>query len=129
MAEDDAKKSIIEAEQRRQAALVAVDLSALDKLFADDLMHIHSTGLVHNKAELMRHIEHRRGFIGIERGPLDIRIEGNMALMAGPIINRMRAPEGDGEILLEGFVTQILRHTAEGWKFIHFQFTPNREPR
>jgi ketosteroid isomerase-like protein len=129
MGEADPKESILEAERRRQAALVAVDLAALDKLFADDLMHIHSTGLVHNKTELLRHIERRRAFIGIERGPLEIRIEGSVALMTGPMTNRMRAPEGDNVIVLDGFVTQVLRRTADGWKFIHFQLTPNREPR
>ena len=127
MMEIDAKTSVLEAEHLRQKALVALDMAALDKLFADDLTHIHSTGLTHNKGELLGHIERRRTFIAIERGPLDIRIEGNLAIMTGRIINHMRAPGGEGEVVLEGVVTQVLRKTADGWKFIHFQFTPNRE--
>ena len=127
MAEDDAMAAILKAERLRQEALVALDLAALDKLFADDLIHIHSTGLTHGKADLLRHIERRRAFIAIERGPLDIRIEGNLALMTGGITNHMRAPDDEGEIVLEGVVTQVLRHAEDEWKFIHFQFTPIRK--
>jgi len=127
MAEDDTVAAILEAERMRQEALVALDLAALDKLFADDLVHIHSTGLTHNKGELLRHIERRRGFTAIERGPLEVRVEGNLALVTGRITNHMRAPDGAGEIVLEGMVTQVLRRSTDGWKFIHFQFTPKRE--
>jgi hypothetical protein len=121
-------KAILEAEQRRQRALVAVDLAELDRLFADDIIHIHSTGLVHNKSQLLEHIERKRGFISVQRGPLDVRVENNIGIVTGPITNRMRAKNGDGEIVLEGFVTQILRRTDDGWRFINFQLTPQREP-
>lgn len=127
MAEADAKERILEAERRRQSALVAVDLAALNELFGEDLIHVHSTGLVHNKTELLRHIEQRRAFLAIELGPLQIRIEGNIAVMTGLITNRMRARDGAGEILMNGFVTQILRRSPEGWKFINFQLTLNKE--
>jgi ketosteroid isomerase-like protein len=125
--ETAAKSAVLEAERRRQQALVAVDIAALDDLFADDLVHIHSTGLVHTKAQLLRHIEHRRAFVSVERGPLEIRINGNIAVMTGHMINRMRAQEGGHEVVLDGFVTQVLRDSSDGWKFINFQLTPKRE--
>jgi ketosteroid isomerase-like protein len=128
MSEADDWKAILEAERRRQHALVAVDLAELDRLFAEDLIHVHSTGLVHNKSQLLEHIERKRGFISIQRGPLDVRIENNIGIVTGPITNRMRGKNGDGEIVLEGFVTQVLRRTGDGWKFINFQLTPQREP-
>jgi|SRR5579859_1455440 len=126
--EGDERGVILQAERRRQAALVAVDLAELDRLFADDLTHVHSTGLVHDKAQLLRHIDRKRAFISVTRGPLNVRLHGDIAVMTGPMTNRMRSKDGIGEIVLEGFVTQVLRRSEEGWKFINFQLTPAREP-
>ena len=45
-----------------------------------------------------------------------------MAVMTGPIVNHIRTAEGAEEVM-RGFVTQVLRHTVAGWKFISFQLT------
>jgi len=126
-ADANPEELIRDAERRKQAALLSVDIPALDALFAHDLVHVHSTGLVHNKTELLRHIERRRAFLAIERGPLEIRVDGAIAVMTGRMTSRMLAPDGNGEVLMEGFVTQVLRCTPDGWKFINFQLTLNRE--
>ena len=123
---DDAEL-ILAAELRRQQAVVAVDMPALDALFADDLVHVHSTGLVHNKKQLLEHMDRKRGFLGVERGPLQIRVEGDTAVMTGSVVNRMRSKDGQGEMLLHGFVTQVLRRYPDGWKFTNFQFTITTE--
>ena len=121
------ERAILDVEHRRRVALVAVDLAELDRLFDEDLIHIHSTGLVHTKAELLRHIDQKRAFIGIERGSLQVRVEGNIAVITGAMTNRMRAQKSEGEVLMRGFVTQVLRRTADGWKFLNVQLTPIRE--
>ncbi|RIX69458.1 nuclear transport factor 2 family protein [Acidovorax cavernicola] len=118
------RAACLDLERRRQSALVALDLPALDQMFAADLVHIHSVGLVHDKAALLAHIEARRGFAAIERGPLEIRVLGDdAAVMTGAICNHMRAPDGSLSEL-RGMVTQIVRRTAAGWQFMHFQLTP-----
>jgi ketosteroid isomerase-like protein len=118
---------VLDVENRRRAALVAVDLTELDRLFSEDLVHVHTTGLVHSKQELLQHINQKRAFLAINRGPLHIRVEGDIAVMTGTMTNRMRAKDGTGEFLLHGFVTQVLRRSADGWRFISFQLTPLRE--
>ncbi|RKP53538.1 nuclear transport factor 2 family protein [Pararobbsia silviterrae] len=119
-------EAILAVERRRQHALIAVDLGALDALFAEDLVHVHSTGRVHDKTALLRHIERKRGFIAIERGALTIRIEGAFAVMTGPMRSLMR--EADGSTAwMPSFVTQVLRRDAHGWRFISFQLTVDRE--
>ena len=50
MASSDDSNAILEIERRRRAALVAVDLDELERLFAEDLIHVHSTGMTHTKA-------------------------------------------------------------------------------
>jgi len=113
---------ILDAEASRQSALIKVDLGELDRLFAADLVHIHSNGMTHNKADLLKYIEDRRAFISIHRGPLDIRIYVDTAVMIGQMQSQMRASNG-GLINLDGMVTQILRRFDDGWRFMHFQMT------
>jgi ketosteroid isomerase-like protein len=114
---------LMAVEDRRRRAVVAVDLAELDAIFADDLVHIHSTGLMHDKPALLAHVDRKRGFLAVERGQLDVRVYGDIAVMVGPVRNRMRTPDG-GETVLAGVVTQVLRRGTDGWRFIHFQLTP-----
>nr|WP_240933435.1 nuclear transport factor 2 family protein [Cellulomonas sp. IC4_254] len=110
-------------EDRRRRALVAVDLAELDALFDDALVHIHSPGLTHDKPQLLAHVAERRAFVDITRGPLDVRVLGDVALVVGTLTNRMRTPAG--EVTLTGVATQVLRRTGAGrWRFLHFQLTP-----
>jgi ketosteroid isomerase-like protein len=125
-ADDVEVAAVLAAEDRRKAALVDLDLATLDALFADDLVHIHSTGLCHDKRAHLAHIERRRAFLDITRGPLEVRIEGDLAIVTGRIASRMRTADG-GETVLTGIVTQILRREPTGWRFIHFQLTPDLE--
>ncbi|MFJ3383187.1 MULTISPECIES: FAD-dependent monooxygenase [unclassified Curtobacterium] len=115
---------LLDVERRRQEALIAVDLDALDALFDDTLVHIHAPGLTHDKAQLLEHTATRRTYLEITRGDLDIRVVGDVAVVTGPITNRMRAPEG-GERTLAGVATQVLvRDDEHGWRFVSFQMTP-----
>lgn len=113
---------ILEAENRRRAALVAVDMAELDALFADDLVHVHSNALVHDKAALLAHIAHNRAFLAIERGPLTVRRYGDVAVLTGGMTNWMRRNDG-AEIVLGGMVTQVLRREDGVWRFTSFQLT------
>jgi ketosteroid isomerase-like protein len=120
--------ALIAVEERRQTALVDVDLDALDELFDESLVHIHAPGLTHTKAQLLEHTATRRAYLEITRGELNIRLLGpDVAVITGPISNRMRAPEG-GERTLEGEATQVL-HRADDrrWRFVSFQMTPYGE--
>jgi ketosteroid isomerase-like protein len=114
-----------EIERRRQRALVAADLVALDDLFDETLVHTHAHGITHTKAELIEHTANRRPYLGITRGELLIRLVGDVAVITGPLVNRLRTPDG-GERTIEGVATQILRRDDQrGWRFISFQMTPH----
>lgn len=123
-AEGDLRDEILAAETRRRRALVAKDLDALDALFDDSLVHVHAPGEVHTKALLLEHVATRGVYLEIVRGELAVRVVGDVAVVTGPITNRMKAP-GGGERTLSGEVTQVLRRTGDGeWVFISFQMTP-----
>jgi ketosteroid isomerase-like protein len=114
-------------EQRRRQALIDVDLDTLDELFDDTLVHIHAPGLVHDKAQLLEHTAVRRAYLDITRGELVIRLIGDVAVVTGPITNRLRTADG-GERTLAGVATQVLRRDERGgWRFVSFQMTPYGE--
>ena len=114
-------------EERRRRALIDVDLEALDELFDDTLVHIHAPGLTHDKAQLLEHTATRRAYLDITRGDLVTRLVGDVAVVTGPITNRLRTADG-GERTLAGVATQVLRRDESGgWRFISFQMTPYGE--
>ena len=114
-------------EQRRQQALIDVDLDTLDELFDDTLVHIHAPGVTHNKAQLLEHTATRRAYLDITRGELVTRLIGDVAVVTGPITNRLRTADG-GERTLAGVATQVLRRDERGdWRFVSFHMTPYGE--
>ncbi|MEL5991805.1 nuclear transport factor 2 family protein [Microbacterium phosphatis] len=116
-----------DAELRRQRALVDLDLDALDALMDDSLVHIHAPGVTHTKAQLLEHTATRHAYLQVARGELNIRMFGDVAVLTGPITNRLRTAEG-GERTLAGVATQVLRRRADGaWRFVSFQMTPYGE--
>ena len=114
-------------ERRRQQALIDVDLDTLDELFDDTLVHIHAPGVTHSKAQLLEHTATRRAYLDITRGELVTRLIGDVAVITGPITNRLRTADG-GERTLAGVATQVLRRDERGdWRFVSFQMTPYGE--
>ncbi|WP_022882238.1 YybH family protein [Gryllotalpicola ginsengisoli] len=119
---------LLAVEERRQRALIDVDLDALDELMEDSLVHIHAPGLTHDKAQLLQHTETRRAYLEITRGDLNLRLIGDdVAVITGPLTNRLRTQEG-GERTLAGVATQVLHRGDDGeWRFVSFQLTPYGE--
>jgi len=124
------REEVLAVESRRQQALIDVDLATLDALFEPSLVHIHAPGLVHSKAQLLEHTATRRAYLEITRGELNVRVfgaAGDVAVITGPITNRLRTAEG-GERTLAGVATQVLRRGADGeWRFVSFQMAPYGE--
>ncbi|MFE6930951.1 YybH family protein [Streptomyces sp. NPDC057699] len=119
------RAELLALEERRRAALVAVDLPALEDMFDESLVHIHAPGLTHSKAQLLEHVATRQAYLDSARGELRIRIVGDVAVMTGRLTNRLRSPEG-GERVLGGVVTQVVRRCEDGaWRFLSFQMTPD----
>lgn len=125
---DSEQTKILAVEKRRQDALIAGDLDVLDAIFEDSLIHIHAPGLVHTKDLLLEHVAVRRAYIEITRQDLLVRVFGDTAVITGGIVNRMHAPGGGGERIVDGVVTQVLHRGRDGqWRFVSFQMTPYGE--
>lgn len=126
-ADEKTRAEILAVEERRQTALLAVDLETLDDLFDDSIVHTHAPGLTHDKAQLLEHVRTRQAYHDIKRGELTIRLVGDVAVVTGRITNRLGSPDGS-ERVLSGQVIQVLRRCEDGaWRFISFQMTPDGE--
>lgn len=127
LADAATRSEILEVEEQRRRALLAVDLDALADLYDDSLVHTHAPGLTHDKAQLLEHVRTRRAYLDMRRGDLLIRVIGEVAIITGRLINRLRGPDG-GERVLAGQVIQVLRRCEDGrWRFVSFQMTPDGE--
>lgn len=112
-----AVEEVLALEQARQAALAAGDLDALAELLADDLVHVHGNGTVHDKTMLLNHLKGTAR--AVERKRLKVRVYGDTAVITGDNINRLDQPDGDPRTITV-FATQVA-HKADGrWRFVSF---------
>lgn len=116
--------TLLRLEQQRQQALIAADLPTLAGLLDDQLIHIHSTGKVHNKSQLLEHVQQMGGFVAIERETPAVQIVGDVALVTGFTRNTVRSLQTGEELVREGFSTLVLRHHQGCWRILLSQLTP-----
>ncbi|UDY23446.1 nuclear transport factor 2 family protein [Nocardioides sp. Kera G14] len=127
LADEATRAEILAVEERRQQALLDLDLDTLSDLYDDSLIHTHAPGLTHTKAQLLEHVATRAPYKGATRGELTIRLIGDVAIMTGRLTNRLGSPDGS-ERTVAGQVIQVLRRCEDGkWRFVSFQMTPDGE--
>jgi hypothetical protein len=115
------RAELIELERQRAEALIRRDAAALDALWPADLMHIHSTGTVMGKDELMRYVLETLQFLQLERSELKVQLYGDAALMTGRQKARMRRADKPDPVNAESWVTQLWVRCPTGWVQSHFQ--------
>jgi ketosteroid isomerase-like protein len=109
-------------ESERQRALVEEDHARIAALFADDLLYVHTTGLVQDKAQYLDYARNA-GYLAVERGELRLRFFGDdLALMSGPQCNLLQKRAGGDPVRAEGFATQLWVR-ADGWRIASFHGT------
>jgi ketosteroid isomerase-like protein len=115
---------LLALEQERRRALVEEDYSCVADLFADDLVYVHTTGLVQGKAQYLEYAKSAVEYLEIERGELLIRFYGEgLAVMTGTQCNTLRKRGGDQSIRGEGFATQVWAYGVQGWQITSFHGT------
>jgi hypothetical protein len=122
--ERDIVSELLALEQRRRDALVADDMATFAALLADDLVHVHTTGLIHDKAALLVHAGQTLQFIDVERSNLVVRLLGpHVAVMTGGLKNTVSRRGQDEKIEVEGFATQVWAKRDDVWRIVSFQAT------
>lgn len=116
-------EALIALEARRCERLVAGDLSDIDAVLDPQLVYVHSTGLVHDKAALLDFLAHRIRYEAVERQGLVVRHHGDAAWMAGLMRLRGQRRPGGEAVASTTFVSQLWVHTAGAWRLRGFQAT------
>jgi hypothetical protein len=80
--EADFREAVIVAEHERCRAVSEEDWAALDALLDDSLTHTHMNGRVDSKHALLANLRARPRIL--TRGPLEVRLFGETAVMTGP---------------------------------------------
>ncbi|MFZ5960827.1 nuclear transport factor 2 family protein [Pseudomonas knackmussii] len=120
----DIRDQLLALEQERQRALVEEDHARLDPLFADDLLYVHTTGLVQDKAQYLEYARNAVRYLAVERGELQVRLFGDgLALMSGPQCNLLQKRGGGEPVRAEGFATQLWVKEEGGWRIASFHGT------
>ncbi len=115
-----ARQELLALEHQRCIAIGTADVAVLEKLLADDYVHVHGTAKVDDKTGFIAGIKQRPRVT--ERGELTIRVYGDTAVITGEQINRMQTPQG--ERIVSNYVTQVALKTRNGWRYVSFQLTP-----
>lgn len=107
-------------EQQRGAALVGRDRAQLEALFTSDLVHIHSTGILMNKQQLLEYVLNELEFLSVTRSDLAVSIRGDVAVMTGRMRNIMRRTDKPEPITADALVTQVWVNEGGHWRQSHF---------
>jgi hypothetical protein len=120
---NQAFNELLEREAARGRALVERDFDTLAQLMTDDLLHIHSTGVVHDKAAYLDYVRGPLAFLSVERRDLKVKMFGEAAVMTGAMSNVMRPPGPAVPVTVESHVVQIWVPGSAGWQLAVFQAT------
>ena len=127
---EDVETAVHKLERRRCELLVNGDVARLEKLLADNLVHIHLNGHVDDKAAYLLGISEKFAFKALSRGALTVRVfwgcsRHDRLIDANPYLAKERTPhghQGDDDAGLEPsgrrLCTQYLsqRYAVDGLK-------------
>jgi len=108
------------AEERRCQAIAEGDAAALAAVLSDDLHYLHSTGVLEGKEAYIA-----TSVAGtprtVERGDLNIRVLGDVAIVTGDYAIRIEPPE---EAYIQATGLQVWVREPSGWLLLAHQGTP-----
>jgi hypothetical protein len=117
------ERQLLEREAARGRALVERDFDTLAQLLADDLLHVHSTGVVQDKAAYLDYVRGPLAFLSVERRDLKVKMFGDAAVMTGAMSNVMQPPGPAVPVTVESHVVQMWVPGSAGWQLALFQAT------
>lgn len=116
-------EGVIDAERRRGKALVDRDFASLRAMISRDVTHTHTRGVTDDFESYFRFIEEDLAFLEVTRGPLSVRLFGDIAVMSGEMSNLV-LPRGRTEpILSRSQVLQLWAWRDGRWMQEAFQST------
>ncbi len=119
-----AVEEVVQLERQRQQALMNEDQTAIERLFAEDLVYVHTTGMVQNKAQYLEYARTAVRYLEVQRGELNVQVLGEgVLLMTGPQCNVLQKRAGGDPVRAEGFASQVWVKGEQGWQMALFHGT------
>jgi hypothetical protein len=113
---------LLKLDQERCKAITESNWTRYSELMADDLLHIHATGRIENKEQVLAGMKAspRTTYRG---GEIKVRVYGDSAVMTGSQFNKVgsQAPT-------ESAVTQVWVRRTGKWQQVSFQATRKAPP-
>jgi ketosteroid isomerase-like protein len=123
MTEQETVETIRRLEDERGRALLAADWDALERLIAEDLVHIHANGAIEDRSAYFAGLRNKLEFLRFERERLEVRGHGDLAVATG-ILKQTIRDKGSGSLFeLRLATTQVWWRSAIGWQQMSFQAT------
>jgi hypothetical protein len=110
-------------ENERCRALTCGDYESLGLLLSEDLVHIHATGIIEDKADYLASIATGLRFVRIERSSSKVRVYSDIAVMTGILEQTIRVLATNDIVEMRAAATQTWARSGTGWKQISFQAT------
>ncbi|HEY5211102.1 MAG TPA: nuclear transport factor 2 family protein [Stellaceae bacterium] len=116
MNDEATASAIARLEEERCRALVTHDYAALAELVADDVVHIHTTGMIDTKASYLAGVEHRLEFLTVKRLDLPVRRYGDVAIATGRLDQTIRVRATMQEVEMKIVTTQAWMLQNGKWR-------------
>ena len=117
---DVSEAAVREAELQRCRALVEGDFDTIAALIRDDVVHVHATGMIDDKAAYLDGLKNRIRFEQADRRELKIRVFGDTAVATGlldqGIVNRQTGKRTDATFT----TTQVWVKGDSAWLQVSF---------
>jgi ketosteroid isomerase-like protein len=123
MTEQETVETIRRLEGERGRALLAADWDTLERLIAEDLVHIHANGAIEDRSSYFAGLRNKLEFLRFERETLEVRGHGNLAVATGILKQTLRDKESNSLFELRLATTQVWSRCAIGWRQMSFQAT------
>ncbi|WP_322028588.1 nuclear transport factor 2 family protein [Paraburkholderia sp. J76] len=121
--EEAVREEVAALEAARCRALVAADIEALDRLVADDVVHVHANGKADDKAAYLAMVKGAIRFLSAEREALEVRVYDGLAVVTGPLRQSIELTATGQRIDMHVMTTQVWQQQAAGWRQVSFQAT------
>jgi len=116
------KEDLIKTDQQRHAALLASDTDTLDALFTDDVIYLHSSGVIDNKQFYLDNLKKgKTKYLHIDYQPAQYRVSNGFALIQGKVTMQLLI---DGaEKVVSGLIISTWRFENNRWRMMSWQAT------
>lgn len=124
---DQVRDTVLDAERRRLRAMTERDLFALDRLLADDLSYVHSTGAIMSKRAYLDHVADETFLYGpIEAFEVETYVLANAVILIQR--NKASIEKAGRRIDLELVVQTVWQGDGERWQLVTSISSPIRQP-